>query len=193
MSRRFTIVIVALAVSAAFALNVPEQQQQQQQQMYRHPQQQRQRVQQQQQVLRDPMVAAASSKHKPDKVVYVTEVKEEPCDDLLETALYKLIKVPKKVFGAVASLIGGKLKSLNAKGLIKAALLAGLVAVAAVAVITVAGLVSAITGVFATAAQFKNYLFGGGDAEDHQGEASQIDLATEFLRSAFDKYGEKQQ
>lgn len=144
------------------------------------------------------MVAAASIKHKPEKVVYVTEVKDDSHGDLLLDALSKLVAVPKKALGAVAALIGGKLKSLSTKGLIKAALLAGLVAVAAVAVISGAGLVSAVTGVFASAVNFKDYLGGGGGdgAEDYEGrnaaELAHIDQVAEFVIGAFDKYGEKQ-
>lgn len=149
--------------------------------------------------LQEPVAAATQLSHqqkqKPGKVVVVAEVKPaEP--SLLEATLYKLIKAPKKLIGAVAGIIIGKLKSVSAKGLIKTALLAGLVTVvatvAAVGILSVGGLVAAVTGICATVLHFKSFLGVGGEGGVAGRTAeSQIDEISQFVLGAFDKYGEK--
>ncbi|XP_022170494.1 uncharacterized protein LOC111033869 [Myzus persicae] len=134
---------------------------------------------------------------KPDKIVFLSEILS-PHDEgegggsgLLElglSGLMEAISAPKKIIGAICSFVIGKLKSLDLKKLVKISLLAALVTVlGAVASVAVAGLVS-IVSVVCTVLPYLKFVFGGHHHKDESASESQIDLVSEFVMGALDKY-----
>jgi hypothetical protein len=176
-------VILALAVSAALAVNIQQD------------------FQQQKQPSAEASHLVAHKKQKPEKFVYVSEPVREEGGGLIESGLSGLLSViglPKKVLGAVVGFAYGKIRSMGVKNLLKTALVAGLItvlgAVAAVVAVSVAGLVSVVSGLCAAAFYFVG---GGGGANggghgngDAYGQASEsrMDSITDFVMTAFDKY-----
>ncbi|XP_025205591.1 uncharacterized protein LOC112601921 [Melanaphis sacchari] len=179
--------IVALAASVSLAVSIPTE---------HRPQE----------PTAEPSNVVVHKKHiKPDKIVLMSEVSSSHDDGeddnggsgLLElgmSALLEAVSTPKKIIGAVAGYVIGKLKSLNLKKLVKIALLAALVTVlGAVATVAVAGLVSIVSAVCAVLPYLK-FVFGGHHHHHHKGEStseSQIDLVSEFMMSALEKYDDK--
>ncbi|KAE9534575.1 hypothetical protein AGLY_008665 [Aphis glycines] len=144
---------------------------------------------------------------KPEKIVFMTEVSSSHEGDgengsgsgsssLLElgmSGLLEAVSAPKKIIGAVAGFVIGKLKSLNLKKVVKIALLAALVTVfGAVAAVSVAGLVS-IVSVVCSVLPYLKFVFGGAHPyhKDESTSESQVDLVTEFMMSALEKYDGK--
>ncbi|XP_060854161.1 uncharacterized protein LOC132932015 [Rhopalosiphum padi] len=185
---KFTVafLIAAMAASASLAVSIPAE---------HRPQ--------------EPAAEASNmvvhKKHvKPDKIVFMSEVSSSHGEGegdngggsgLLElgmSGLLEALSAPKKIIGAVAGFVIGKLKSLDLKKLVKIALLAALVTVlGAVAAVAVAGLVSIVSAVCAVL-PYLRFVFGG--HHHQQGEStseSQIDLVSEFMTSALEKYDVK--
>ncbi|XP_015379732.1 PREDICTED: uncharacterized protein LOC107173639 [Diuraphis noxia] len=184
-----TLLITAMAASASLAVSIPVE---------HRPQE----------PAADSSNVVMHKKHvKPDKVVFMSEVSashvgEGGSEDgneggndggsgLLELGLSGLLEVasaPKKIIGAIASFVFGKLKLLDLKKLVKITMLAALVTVlGAVASVAVAGFVSVVT-VVCTVLPYLKFVFGG---HHHKGEStseSQIDLVSEFMMGALEKY-----
>ncbi|KAL5241872.1 hypothetical protein ACI65C_009282 [Semiaphis heraclei] len=144
---------------------------------------------------------------KPEKIVFMSEVSSsshvseggsesgsEGGSGLLELGLSGLLEVasaPKKIIGAIASFVFGKLKFLDLKKLVKITMLAALVTVlGAVASVAVAGFVSVVT-VVCTVLPYLKLIFGGHHQKGESTSESQIDLVSEFVMGAIEKYSDK--
>lgn len=108
---------------------------------------------------------------------------------LLELGLSKLmeaISIPKKVIGSLVNKVAGFLKTVDLKKLIKIALVGGaVILLGAVAAATVAG-ISAVVAMVSSALPYYRFFFGGhnnGDVTE-----SEIDVISEFVLNAFNKY-----
>uniref|UniRef100_A0A2S2NTQ0 Uncharacterized protein n=1 Tax=Schizaphis graminum TaxID=13262 RepID=A0A2S2NTQ0_SCHGA len=183
-----TFLIAAMAASASLAVSIPAE---------HRPQE----------PAAEPSNVVVHKKHvKPDKIVFMSEVSSSHGDGdgenggggigLLElgtSGLLEVLSAPKKIIGAVVGFVIGKLKSVNLKKLVKIALLAAVVTVlGAVAAVSVAGLVSIVSAVCAVL-PYLRFVFGG-HHHHQQGEStseSQIDLVSEFMMSALEKYDVK--
>lgn len=184
-----TFMIAAMAASASLAVSIPTE---------HRPQ--------------EPAAEASNvvmhKKHvKPEKIVFMSEVSSSHEGEgengsggggssLLElgmSGLLEAVSAPKKIIGAVAGFVIGKLKSLNLKKVVKIALLAALVTVfGAVAAVSVAGFVS-IVSVVCSVLPYLRFVFGGAHPyhKDESTSESQVDLVTEFMMSALEKYDGK--
>lgn len=105
---------------------------------------------------------------------------------------FGLFSLPKKLVGAVTGAVGGLLKSLGEKNLLKAAKLAALVAVlgtvATVGAVAIAGLVSVISAICGVVLYVK-YLLGTGNGYATSDSIDlHIDNVSDFVNSAFNQY-----
>ncbi|XP_026807144.1 uncharacterized protein LOC113549860 [Rhopalosiphum maidis] len=142
----------------------------------------------------DPMFGAATvhkNKHvKPDnhQPMFAAE-QQNGGSGLLESGLSHLleaISVPKKIIGSAVSGVVGLLKSVDLKKVIKIALIGGAVVVlGAVAAAGAAGIAAIVTAVYAVLPYYRFFFGGnkGGEATD-----SEMDVISEFVLSAFNKY-----
>lgn len=187
--RRYTatFLIAAMAASASLAVSIPTE---------HRPQE----------PAADASNVVMHKKHvKPEKIVFVSEVSSSHEGEngsggggssLLElgvSGLLEAVSAPKKIIGAVVGFVIGKLKSLNLKNVVKISLLAALVTVfGAVAAVSVAGLVS-IVSVVCSVLPYLRFVFGGAHPyhKDESTSESQVDLVTEFMMSALEKYDGK--
>lgn len=101
------------------------------------------------------------------------------------TNFYHLISGPKKLVGVITGYVFSSLKSMDAKKIFKIVLLGAVVTVlGSVAAISVAGLVSIISGICAVL-PYVRFFFGGdfaGISDNH------VDALSEFVLGAFNKY-----
>lgn len=103
-----------------------------------------------------------------------------------------LFSLPKKLLGAVTGAVGGLLKFLGEKNLLRTAKLAALVAilgtVATVGAVAIAGLVSAVSAICGVVLYVK-YLLGAGNGYAASDSVdSHIDNVSDFVTGAFNKY-----
>lgn len=188
-----TLLIAAMAASASLAVSIPTE---------HRPQE----------PAADSSNVVMHKKHtKPEKIVFMSEVSSsshvseggsesgseggsDGGSGLLELGLSGLLEVasaPKKIIGAIASFVFGKLKFLDLKKLVKITMLAALVTVlGAVASVAVAGFVSVVT-VVCTVLPYLKLIFGGHHQKGESTSESQIDLVSEFVMGAIEKYSDK--
>lgn len=178
-----TLLIAAMAVSASLAVSIPAE---------HRPQE----------PVADASKVVVHKKHvKPDNIVYMSEVSSSHSEDessgvggLLElglSGLLEAVSVPKKIIGAIGGFVIGKLKSMNLKKLVKITLLAALVTVlGAVASVAVAGLVTIVSAV-STVLPYLRFVFGGHHNKGESTSESQVDVVSEFLMGALEKYNVK--
>lgn len=144
----------------------------------------------------DPMTAAATSLHSKHaklehRQMFGSEANNGQHNEgnLLELGLSKLmeaISIPKKVIGSLVNKLGGFLKTVDLKKLIKIALVGGaVILLGAVAAAGVAG-ISAVVAMVSSALPYYRFFFGGHNKGDVT--ESEVDVISEFVLDAFNKY-----
>ncbi|VVC30416.1 Hypothetical protein CINCED_3A020189 [Cinara cedri] len=174
MFRRFAVLIAVVAVSASLAVNAPD--------------------------TREPSVASSNTVAHKRSYQQQFEQKGPQQNGAAKapsgggkglSSLLGVLSLPKKLVGAVTSVIGGLLKSLGEQNLLKAAKLAALVTVlgtvATVGAVAVAGLVSAVSAICGVVLYVK-YLLGAGNNNGGGASDSHIDNVSDFVNGAFSKY-----